>query len=81
MINYISKSQPIIEITDGETVNGIIKQLQDVADKLMIAMWEAFTDWKSINLLNNAITFFSNEVTRKTGTLPKPSHTGSRSTQ
>ncbi len=76
MIDYISNSQPISEVTDGETVNGIIKQLQAVENKLKIAMWKYFTDWKSISLLNNAVKLFRDEVTRKTGTLSKPIHTG-----
>ena len=76
MINYIPQSKPIIEVTDEETVNGIIKQLQAVADKLKIAMWKYFTDWKSISLLNNAVKLFRDEVARKTGTLSKPTNTG-----
>ena len=76
MINYISQSKPIIEVTDGETVKDIIKQLQAVADKLKIAMWESFADWKSIKLLNSAVILFRDEVARKTGTLSKPTNTG-----
>ncbi len=76
MINYILQSKPIIEVTDEETVTGIIKQLQSVADKLMFAKWEYFADWKSIKLLNSAVILFRDVVARKTGTLSKPTHTG-----
>ena len=76
MIDYISRSQPVSEVTDSETLNGIIKQLQALADKLMIAMWKSFADWKSITLLNSAVKLFRDEVARKTGTLSKPTNTG-----
>lgn len=76
MIDYISQSQPISEVTESEMLTGITKQLQAVADKLMFAKWEYFADWKSISLLNNAVKLFRYEVTRKTGTLSKPAHTG-----
>lgn len=63
------------ELTDDERKQ-ITKILSDLLERLKRREWRSFSVWKEIYLLNSAITLFSREVERKTGSPAKPTTTG-----
>lgn len=74
--NYIENNELVTQSINPNLIESLIKALVEIIDELLHETDKKFTNSKKIFLLNNIISVFRTEISKKTNQPPKPLTTG-----
>ncbi len=74
--NYISANVKLKEIIGDDLLNELDSIINRILEKINLESGKRFVDYKTINLFNQLIQVFVDEISRKTGQAAKPTKTG-----
>lgn len=74
--SYIQENEKLADFIDIELISELTTTLEKIISQLLSSTESKFMDYKSIQLLNNIIDTFIDEISKKTGLPQKPTKTG-----
>lgn len=74
--NFSTTNEDVKELVDDILIDELVNVLEKILNSLKDRIDDKFLEAKSINLLNQIVSIFNNEIAKKTGIPQKPTTTG-----